>query len=408
MNEQRSSHPLLSELKEWVRKEIPKINNLIDQQELPAEALVGAFRPWTVRILQELDPTMLSKDDARLAIQVIGFGVGSVERHFQTAHEPAGTGLGRFGSLGDFLLAVANVAEHPPRDSHYTYWLWNNDTLPLTFTGDPQEIFFNRAVNHTHELHTSSCNQLRPISEGQVSVMDPDAMQIITTVAQNTMILHEHFRSFMLKDKVSGLRSMEPHFFMTQMRTYLTTYPINGVDWSGVNAANLVAQMQIDYLTGTTVEDYEKTVRARFKFLTREDRTSLEADMALPSLLDLFLRQIGLTRTDLNGMESATLTSLITTQPTAFKRNLASYIDLVHACGRLTSIHWALIQNYLVKASAQLSPNERDRLAVAPERGTGGKTHAQTEAIMWMRSRHPIIAKLMDAMTTYNRLPLAV
>lgn len=407
MIDQRSSHPLFSELKEWVRKEIPKINNSIDQQELPPEALVSAFRPWIIRILQEVDPIMLSKDDARLAIQVIGFGVGSVERHFQTAREPAGTGLAQFGRLGDFLLATAIVAEHPPRDSHYTYWLWNNDTIPLTFTGDPQEIFFNRAVNHTHELHTISCNQLRPISEGQISVMAPDAMKIITTVTHNTTVLHEHFRSFMLKDKASGSRSMEPHFFMTQMRTYLPTYPINGVDWSGVNAANLAAQMQIDFLIGTTVEDYEKTVRARFKFLTRDDRTSLESDMALPSLLDLFLRQIGLTRTDLNGLESTTLTSLITTQPMAFQRNLACYMDLVHACSRLTSIHWALIQNYLVKASAQLTFKERDRLAVAPDRGTGGKTHAQTEAIMWMRSRHPIIAKLMDAMTAYKRLPLA-
>ncbi len=407
MFDQRSTHPLLVQLEEWVRKDMPKINNAIERQEIQPQALIDAFRPWSKKILQELEPATLSRDQARHAIQLIGFGIGSAERHFQSLHIPAGAALAQCTGIEDITSHLAMIAAHPPRDTHYTYWLWNNRS-PLTFTDDPQEVFFNRAVNHTHELHTASSDLIRQICESEVSILSTDARKIIQTAAENNMTLHEHFRSFMTKEPESGHRAVEPRFFMTRMRTYLPSYPIKGTDWNGVNAANLSAQMQIDYLIGTTMDDYEKTVRARFKYMTDEDRTNLEYDMALPSLFDIFLHQMSITRNELSVLNVETLAGLIAVQSTTFRQNLASYMDLVYACGRLTSIHWALIQNYLVKASANLSSEDRARLPVSPDRGTGGKTHEETETIMRMRKHHPLITKLMDALTGNNHLPLAV
>ncbi|MEP0805581.1 MAG: DUF1864 family protein [Chloroflexota bacterium] len=398
----------LSELRTVVHNEIPRLNDAIEKGEDEVGTVVRTFLPWFSMMKETFAPERLPRAEARTVIQLIGFVIGSVERHLQSAHLQAGQGLALFPGMEDYLTKLAISAQHPPRDTHYTYWLWNNGEEPLSFTGDPQEIFFNRAVNHTHELHTLSCDWLRVICEGQINIVSPEARTIIQNAANNNMVLHDHFRSFMSRDPVSGQRAVEPHFFMTRMRTYLPTYQINSTEWTGVNAANLAAQMQLDYLVGTTLDSYENTVRGRLRYMTSDDRRSLEYDMHLPSLLDLFLQQMSLTRADMDGLTNDTLETLIAMQSDDFRRNLAAYINLVTACGRLSSMHWALIQNYLVKASTTLSAEERARLSVDPEKGTGGKTHKETEAIMRMRLQHPLVAKLMEAMSDYDRLPLAV
>ena len=213
----------------------------------------------------------ISRWEARKLIQLAGFLVSSVERHFQAAGAAPGSGLSRLPGVDHMLRELARVAQHPPRDSHYTYWLWNTGgDKPLTFTGDPQEVFFQRAVCVTDWLHNASCDAVRPICQGYIPVASNDAATALHQAAQNTVTLHRHFQAFMEKDAVEPTRrSMEPWFFMTRMRTYLPTYPIQGESWGGVNAANLAAQMQIDYLIGTIDEKYTDIVQGRRRYLER-------------------------------------------------------------------------------------------------------------------------------------------
>jgi hypothetical protein len=349
------------------------------------------------KLLGEITPETFTKDLARKAIQLIGFAVSSLERHFRSEGAASGSTFQLFNGLEPLLVHLSKIAEHPPRDTHYTYWLWNKGEQPLTFTGDSQEIFFNHAVNHTDELHTASCESLRPICEGNVQVDATEGLEAIQQAAENNLILHEHFRSFMAKDEVHNHRAVEPAFFMKRMRTYLPTYQIGGAEWTGVNAANLAAQMQLDYLVGVVVKDYKQTVESRLAYLTDEDRIALIYDLSLRSVGQLLLDKLQISVENLAQQDTFALTAHLFTLSRKLQRALIAYKDLVNACGRLSAIHWALIQNYLIKEAARLSPEEKLKLAVSPDQGTGGKTHAQTEAIMRMRRQHPVLGLLTTA-----------
>jgi len=388
---------LLANFEDWVSNEIPNFNNAIEMGSKQSDDLMAALHPWVRRLHAEISPGSISQKEARKAIQLIGFAVSSLERHYQSEKLQVGTAILRLGVVNELLSDLSIPAKHPPRDTHYTYWLWNNGQRPLTFTGDDQEIFFNRVVNRTHELHEDSCQNLRPLCLGELDLRSTEAALAVTASSDNSLELYERFRSFMSKDETHDRRMMEPQFFMTRMRTYLPTYPINGVTWAGVNAANLAAQMQLDYLVGVVLPEYDVTVRGRLPYLTEEDRKNLEVDMVIPSLSDRLIEELALTRESLEFLDASDLANYIFTQSVDIQRILFSYKKLVHANAKLSAIHWALIQNYLVKAAADLTAEEKAKLSVAPDRGTGGKTHAQTQAIMRMRKEHPIFGKLTAA-----------
>lgn len=182
------------------------------------------------------------------------------------------------------------------------------------------------------------------------------------------------------------------------------TSQIQGESWGGVNAANLAAQMQMDYLLGTTDARYAEIVRGRYRYLIPEDRHAIEADMALPSLADRFLSQLHLPGQSIITCDSQALAAHLAVQSPGLQASLRAYARVLHAAGKLTAMHWALIQNFLIKPAAQLSQAERASLPVSPEGGTGGKSHAETMGIRDMRREHPVLKKLFDGI---NR-PLGV
>lgn len=385
----------LTQLEAWTRDELPHFNCQIEDGEVSVEELIAVYRPWVDELHSDLGG-WLDRWQARRLIQMLGFGVSSIERHLRGRGQESGSGLAQFPYAENLLVHLAGIACHPPRDSHYTYWLWNDNPNPLTFTGNQQEVFFNRVVNNTALLHGFSCDAVRPICQGNLSITSPETVEAMRLAADNTLHLYEQFRSFMHKN-ADGQRQMEPDFFMTRMRTYLPTYPIGGSEWGGVNAANLAAQMQMDYLIGTIKPAYHEVVHNRFCYLTHEDQVALSADMELPSLLDVFLVRLRLSPEQVEQTDKSTLKAYIATQPTALQNALIAYKDLVNAAARLTAMHWSLIHNYLVRPARNLTPEERIKLAVQPDEGTGGASHAETEAIMNMRREHPIVWKLIEA-----------
>lgn len=380
----------------WAQDDLPLLNTRIEQQQTTPVALVAALRPWIQQLHEQLDDMdgPLDTWEARRLIQLVGFGVSSLEKHYQDRGYAAGYGLAQLPDVERLLMQLAVIAKHPPRDTHYTYWLWNNDSQPLTFTGDSQEAFFNQVVNLTHALHTAACDALRPLSYGTVSLTAPSGLEALQYAAANIKAAYEHFRAFMVKG-AEGQRSMEPAFFMTRMRTYLPTYPVQGVTWGGVNAANLAAQMQLDYRIGTIDGEYANTVYGRLRYLTVEDQQAVEWDMELPSLAEVFLRRLRLSAAAVLECAEGELARHLAAQAAPMQQALVAYRALVVAAANLTAMHWALIQNYLVKPAEKLSVEAKASMAVRPDIGTGGKSHAETEAIMHMRRRHPLVGKLI-------------
>ncbi|HLJ89686.1 MAG TPA: hypothetical protein VKZ53_22945 [Candidatus Angelobacter sp.] len=387
-------------LQNWIQAELGALNTAIEAGR-PIEQFFSAVQPWVASFREAIQPAIheLDQHDARVAIQLITFIVNSAERHFQALRMPPGLALQQFGSLEGLLVQLGARAEHPPVATHYTYWLWNS--VPLLFTGDPQEIHFHRVVNATHNLHNYSRILLRPICEGNVDVTSPEAMCAIRQTTENMKELCRHFNSLTEMNGSSWV--FQPAFFMKRMRTYLVSYPVCRVDWSGVNAANLAAQMAIDYMVGITTEKYRTTVHERLRYLTAEDRIGLEQDMMMPSLTDRILKKMNLNLCRLETLTRSSLGELLLHQPVDVLNSLVALEGLIAAAGRLTSIHWRLIVDYLVKPASQLTPEELANLSVCPLNGTGNMSHSETMAIRDMRRKHPQIGKLCEAVAEYRR-----
>lgn len=394
-----TTNVLLTKMYYWVQHKLPKLNNAIENGQNEPNALVAEFQPLWNEIGPHLQQVVNQMEchEARMWIQLIGFVVSSLEKHLQSRQNVAGTGLRKIRGVERMLLQLGVVAKHPPRDSHYTYWIWNNRDQPLLFTGDPQEAVFNKIVNQTDALHSESCRALRPICRGVIDISSPLAIAGIQQSTVNMQKLHKVFRSFMERNTLTDQRNMEPVFFMTRMRTYLPTYPVEGISWGGVNAANLASQMQVDYLVGAVNPEYAHVVNGRLRYMTAEDQENLKADMLIPSIMIRLLDRLDVTSDFIINRESADLTRWLSFQPISTQNVVVAYCNLIKAAGQLSAIHWSLIQNYLVKPVHNLTVGQRGNFAVDPSVGTGGKTHEETQGIMKMRREHPVAAKLIHA-----------
>jgi hypothetical protein len=386
-------------LRSFVRHRLPALNASVEVGEAAVADYLATVSPLLRDAVKVLTPslTAVSRDDARRHIQLIGFLASSLERHFQAAQTEAGKGLETIPGLGRLLVALGAIARHPPRDSHYSYWLWNRDAAPLTFTGDAQEDLFNRAVNDTNHFHGDSCATLRPICAGDVDIASSDAADRLGLAASNTHSLFVTWGLFTARNEAGGV-GMTPQFFATRMRTYLPTYPVVGTEWGGVNAAHEVTQMAVDWLIGTVEPFYAGVIEKRLRYLTDEDRASLARDMAMPSVVFRMVERLNLTQSDVAAADPVGLADAIARQGERFVASVAAYSKLFTEVGRLTSRHWALIINFLVKPMAQLTPEQFAKLPVKPNQGTGGASHGETERIMIMRKQHRASEKLRSAL----------
>jgi hypothetical protein len=386
----------------WIRTELPRLNSAV---EAGAElgGFLSAVQPWMTKFERLIQPVIqeLSRFEARDALQLASFVVGSTERHFQARQLQPGLGLCQFGNLDQMLVELGRIAGHPPVGSHYTYWIWNDETSPILFTGDDQETHFSRVVRTTERLHQDSCQALRPICNLACEFSSSVATAAIMRAARNTAELCGEFSSFI--KEIDGVWAFQPDFFTRRMRTYLPTYPVCGTEWSGVNAANLASQMSMDFLLGTTSQKYMGTVRERWRYLTLEDQIALDRDMHLASLTSIAMTTSGLDGSVIQSVSDEELVNVISSQPDNIREALLAYEQLFNAWARLTGIHWMLIYHYLIEPTSRMSREEIASLPVRPDMGTGHMSHADTMSIRDMRRKHPVAGKLASAIAVARR-----
>lgn len=390
MNQHHCSVPRLLGL---TRFELPKLNNEIDAGSAKPDASIAQVKPLLLEVQEKINSGLIrTRDEALMLIQLLGFWISSIERHVQR-YAPPGSGIAQLPGAEDTLAKLEQIAKHPPRDSQHTYWVLNDTDTPLTFTGDRQEVNFNRAVNGINRSRIESNNALRAICRGDISLTSLDCIATLEHATKNEWDILKLYQA-LWKQNTGGIT---PVFFMTQMRTYLPSYPIKGTLWSGANAANLPSQMQFDYLCGTVNAEYVHTVESRWRYLTPEDQEALKTDMSLPSVTERVLEHLGLTAQDVEKMSMYALTAHIAFAPIAVQTALIPYSKLFKAINQATAYHFGLIKSHLVDAAKKLTPEEKAQLPVSPERGTGGKSHEETKAIMLMRLKHPVASKIARA-----------
>jgi len=349
----------------------------------------------------------LGQREARHALQLLDFIVGSIERHHQSAGHGAGSGLGSLPGAEQLMLDLGRAAQHPPKGSAYTRWVWNDDEL--SFTGDEQEHLFDDVVRATHDLLESAGGALRRVVHGEARLSSRSGWDALEYAANRVQRCHEEYKR--LKARKSGddnAPAFSPRFFATRMRLYLPTYAIAGTVWDGVSAANLTAFWSVDFLIGCVsgARDYSvggarhgtyaDLVTHKAVNVPREEQVLLSADMEAGSVLDHILRELALNPRDLPNHDEAHLARLLAMRP-ALLNALPAFERMMAAWGSLSGYHLALIKSHLTKVAEGLSPEELESLGVPPDRGSGGLDLSEVRAITMMRQRHPVLRPLLAA-----------
>jgi hypothetical protein len=384
----------LEAIETWTRFELPMINRQIEGKD-SAELLIERLKPLCELAAPLLQRPMTGEFAARM-LQCLAFGVSSLERHMQwSGHEP-GEGVLALG-VTDLLLYLGRLADQPPRDTYGSYWLSNPGPAPLTFTGSYQEAMFHRIVNETEALHEASVNALRPICDGTLPFASEEAVDAIELAILNHEKLTAQFKSFM-QPAVDRPRewAMTKVFFAFSMRTYLCTYPIGGVSWTGPNAANIPGQALLDFTVGTVDDEYRQTILGRFPLLHERDRAAIRAAMDRPSVLDRVLETIGLQASDLSEIPEGELVPRFLARRDCMP-SLAAFCELVKSAAHLSATHFALIHNYLRRMAEEASPEVRAKLPVKLDHGTGNMEHDGTWRIFQMRQEHSIATRVVAA-----------
>lgn len=365
----------LQNFKNWLLNKLPVYNTEIEQSNielidliLPVKAFAQIFHSKFGMVLP-----FLAKKQALQILQYFGFCISSIERHLQAEGKLPGSSFKYFQGLEDILLDLGKISNHVPRDSHYTYWLSNQiDGEIITFTGSDQEKYFNKSVNLTHELFNRSCELIRKLVDKDIPLWSLEAIENLEKIESNYKKVWDQYKGFTLLNKDSNLLNMEPHFFMKRMRTYLTTYPIGGVTYSGPNAANVAAQPRIDYLVGIVNDSYYNIVEQRMLYMHEDEKNNMVIDMQKISLTDLLYFHLH------DEVDNEIKFKI-----------LIAYKKILKATSLLTNLHMGLIHRYLTKAAENLTPEEIAKLPVKPTHGTGGKTHDETAEINLMRTSNP-------------------
>ncbi|MCB8978693.1 MAG: DUF1864 family protein [Ardenticatenaceae bacterium] len=379
--------------KQWVLDNLPLMNGDVQAGILSLQEMACLIQPLVTEAQYllanyELEDLWM----ARMLIQPLGFLISSLEKHYQERQHTAGTALRHLKGAEDLLFQLGKVANHPPRDSHYTNYLWNVVAPPLTYTGDPQEVFFVRSVTRTNELHEDSYNALLSICKGELSTESDDVCDAIKHATKNILAVRDIYRSFFHKDE-KGVRNMDFDFFV-QLRTFKPPFPIKGINWTGANAGNLAVQMCLDYLIGTVMAEHSDFIDTRLRLLVGEDQAAIQAAKQQPSLLDRLLKRLRLTHDEVQHWDDEKMIHYFHQQDFGLQHAITAYGELVKAAGEMSAIHWSLIQNYIVRPGKRLA-TEGSRLAVSPEIGLTNTPHEKIKQIMEMRRNHPKINRLL-------------
>jgi hypothetical protein len=379
-------------LRTWATVDLPGLNVAVLEGTATVADFVAATRPL-IGALNELGPATLARlpiELARRILQLLGFIACSVEHHVQALGAEPGAGLDLLGGLEDGLAAAAIAAALPPTLGYGGYWTENVNDMPVTFTGDPQESYFRRMVVEVNDAQSEAAAALRPIARGQVPVASLEAVDRLREAADCEKRVHAAYASFRTRG-AGGNENFSISFFTYKMRLFLVSFPVHGETFHGPNAANIAAQAALDYVSGIVEPFYVTHVQERMRYMTPNDRAQVISDMAAPSVLDRLLDELELTPEQIG---AGALADRLRTRP-ELGLVLQAFAEFKRNAGSAAGAHWGLIVEYLRKGGEGASGHT---MTVDPGHGTGGRSHADTEAVMRMRQREPVSTSLVSAL----------
>lgn len=379
---------LIGEFDNALRGKLQIYNNSLDAGGVGFETMAREFasllRPD--RIAQFLDVSAHSPEPASRLLQRVGFLVSSLERHSQGAGGMPGAALNQFPGLASRLAQLGAAAGRPPRDDHYSYWVWNASS-PITFTGSKAELAFNHAVNQTEWLATAAADMSIDLRIGALEFSNPDASDALVSAAANADQLRHVFAMLNKPQEGEQEAIINPRSF-SQFRNYLLSYPIEGVMYPGPNAAYVAGFSRLDISIGAYEPGLPEIVHMRLKHMNKHDSVLVRRELTLPTLADLAARKLGLTATAAATLSAQELAARLSALDKNALETFRAFNRLVVAFKAASAVHWGSIRRNLVLADKKLSADEIARLPVKPNVGVSGTHLDATRKLNDARQEH--------------------
>ncbi len=378
----------------WAQTRLPLLNRRVLAGAISLEAFLAEVNA----MLGELtDPTVLSLDNCKRQMTILGMIGSSVERHTQEAGLPVGRGLRALTtSVGSFSRYVATLAARlgvPPRDSFLSYVIWNVPSVsvylpgesqptytlagvlpegcaPLTFSNDSSEAHFLHLLKRCTALEAVVNQELWTVIQLDLPLDKPDALR---SIGMATLLLHAvraELLAFMPCAPLA-LEALRP--YACGWDTAETYSPP-----SGTHDPNGIIR---DYLLGTLMDGHDRHVAPLFHVFDQETQREINSARTVLALPMRIAWQLGLNMPD----------DLATCSPDDLRRMIAdspwieAYYRLYQANADLSVARAALIARYaflpLREENALLAGDDEHR---APTSGL--------QCFLRSRKQHPLRA----------------
>jgi len=375
-------HESLRDIHKFVRFELPHLNRNAEKDIAELKTLINAVRALDFKkIRTALLLSLLTKADMIFALQLVGFVASSLERHGQINGNQPGYTLREISGFRALLFRLGKGTGLNPRDSHTTYWLLN-PSHTLSFTGSPEEAYFNNAVNWTVVTLGRSLEVLEEFRLDSSKILTKEFVLVMNKVSNNFAYLRDSiFRGYF----PCGPRpaSMTVDFFLSRMRTYLVSYPVQtGRVLDAPNATYVGAYPSMDFALGCTHAEYQDTVEKRMRWMSDSERCSLEISIGMPSLYDSI--KVALKGTEFTCPAEEELAGTV----------IEGYIDILKQWSKLSKVHIGLITRYVESPAKRMSRKEKTSKRTGF--GVGGRPTSDTRKINEMRAQAVQLQKLLD------------
>lgn len=319
------------------------------------------------------------EDFSRYILYLLGFLLSSIERHSQMSGKSPGDAIKNINNLTKLLVELAEVANHPPRDTIYSFSLWNTKDS-LTFTGDEQEKFFIEVVADSTECLYSAVNIYESMRKG----IDQENINSLLGILDKIVETGNHFRRFLKKNE-KGELPISPNFFLEVLRQYNCSWVINDEIWEGPTAANCVPYICLDYILGVSNNKYNSYINSKCKYFTREDQELLDRVKSSKNLFTRITDFLFDNRVDLIKVEDSELREVISKNAVVYQY-VKLYYQVAYEFYKLSRLHFGLIHRYMIRSDFSDKAMIIDR-----DKGVSGMTIDDVKEIREMRSNIPFM-----------------
>lgn len=326
---------------DYLKNKLPSINKKADNYDSKVFA-ISILRGKIYEIINSYSDLNISIEDARKKLSFLGFLISSLEKHSQENGNEVGEAIKNINQLENKLIILGKKANHPPRDSLYTYSIWNTDNI--TFSGDYAEKLFIEIVRNSTNILYKSVNLL-------LEEYPYISKNTINEIRNNVNDVKTEFKRYLSLDD-NGHPVITAKFFMNTLRQYNCSWKINGDIWKGPTAANCMPYIAMDYLLNLNNKEYDEHVKNRLRYLSEEDKMNL-------------INIIGLEKSK----------KIILEDEQGFKNLKKDWYNL-------SKFHFGLINKFLIKPQHN---DIKNKAIVDNEKGTSGMSFEEVKKIRDMR-----------------------